>query len=1152
MPSDARHRASDRPGPTPTIASRSSSSSEQIAASSATAPGQIERLEESLARQRELLALVSRVQAENVELRSTQAALEETLEARDLEISAREEHLLVTRRGLAARDAQLLDAEERLEQERHRRELVETELERARLAHAELAEGLARRDARIATLSTTLARVEDAIGRPLSTTSARGDESPTEPPAPSRAADLAGSHRPPARSAQASSATDAPDAPDAAASSAAKIQDAATAPAASDESASPATAESSLQASAATGLAALPAIVGPWRDAQLANVCGTEQGSSVADFLARRLAAHAAAGGLEAVHVTSLGGARSEAEIELAAAYHALGVGSLAIQVLDRSAVAAERRRQAIDAAALSDTITVALPQDAEGVLAATADALLFADALDATDSTDAGSADGASTGALVERMAASLASDGLVLFAGRLEGGPVILSETTCEKLAELWQVLPEAWTGRPGFEVPPVPGDDGGTPAFVSEALTALRSRFRPAVTVGLGHVADLFLGPARGFDLDDAGDAARTLLDSIDAIDESRSILEGLPARHGVAVFSVRADATEAEAGAATESIASPGPSRWQEGRGNRRRAGRPSASTRSSGEAESATIGPASRRRASASASGRITASRPPRSSSNELLARTRSSPSPWPPEIGPARVEFEAQIAAGSAADLEGDPGRPGRVERLLTERHRQPAPARAILLDLLRQRSLAAQDQREPPRRRLALEAPAHVGEPVAQHEALPSNDRLRVARRVTERIVRVRRRGARVRGPATHVRSGDGATDAARGTGRGGSGIVESGELALAYAGEPEREDEPGERDRPGPEQHRGSDRRRSVGFDPEVERATDLRRRDRRLQGAPDTRLLDDLRRALGPGLERQDPGRHLLGRDLDGAPDPLPVGRHEREPDRVGGERGESRAERREVEGRHEHALHDVVGPVERDRRAHEGALAFVRREHAGPAAGHPAAVGLDGLDHVLRVPERLRPDLGFRCILVLAQRPGPGHEAQVRHALLARDDEIEGDELRCALDGALQQVVDPAQGFRRDAGASGLAERFEAAVAPQLEAQARQQRLDALLLRPPQRLGDAAEAVDRGVRRGELRSPLPREVEGREATAREQQERRRDRRAPRSRPTGLLRRRPLPRLRLLHHRSRPFRAPTRCAPIHPGCDRAAPAR
>ena len=165
---------------------------ERIASFERERAQKIERLDEALVRQRELLALVSRVQAENVDLRSTQAALEETLEARDLEISAREEHLQVTRRGLVARDEQLVDAGERLEQARHRHELLETELERARLAQTELEEKLIRREARIASLSTTLTRIEDAIGR--AAPPAPPPPTPAPPPNPPMRPPLPGKH----------------------------------------------------------------------------------------------------------------------------------------------------------------------------------------------------------------------------------------------------------------------------------------------------------------------------------------------------------------------------------------------------------------------------------------------------------------------------------------------------------------------------------------------------------------------------------------------------------------------------------------------------------------------------------------------------------------------------------------------------------------------------------------------------------------------------------------------------------------------------------------------------------------------------------------------------------------------------------------------
>lgn len=512
---------------------------DQIAALERDRAAQVERLDESLARQRELLALVSRVQAENVELRSTQAALEETLEARDLEISAREEHLLVTRRGLAARDAQLVDAEERLEQERHRRELVETELERARLAHAELADGLTRRDARIATLSTTLARVEDAIGRSLPAAMPRADEVAAPPAASARSTtnvNAEGTSIDP-------DAADAPEAPRE------------TSPISQDD---PIPADGSALAappSAGAGLPALPSILAGWRDATLATACGPEHGASVADFLARRLAALAATHATSGVQVASLGGSRVEAEIELVRAYQALSAGEITVSVLESSAEAGELRRAAIDAAGLADAIRVLAWADADQALATKPNALLLADAFawDASAGPEAVPA-----AALLDRMASALAEHGIALWVGRLAGGSVVLSETTNEKLAELWQVLPEAWTGRPGFETPPGPGDDGGTPACSPDPLAALLDRFRPTVTVGLGHIADLFLGPSRGFALSEDVQSAESLLASIDAIDESRSILESLPARHGVAVLVPRTDDTPDAASPTTESI------------------------------------------------------------------------------------------------------------------------------------------------------------------------------------------------------------------------------------------------------------------------------------------------------------------------------------------------------------------------------------------------------------------------------------------------------------------------------------------------------------------------------------------------------------------------------------------------------------------
>ncbi len=126
-----------------------------------------EKLATTIARHRELLALSARLQADNNELRSAQAALEETLQARDLEILAREEHLTVTRQGLSARDAQLVDMKQRLEEQKQRCESQDADLQRAEIERNQLSETIAHRESRIATLTETLARIEQAMGHPL-------------------------------------------------------------------------------------------------------------------------------------------------------------------------------------------------------------------------------------------------------------------------------------------------------------------------------------------------------------------------------------------------------------------------------------------------------------------------------------------------------------------------------------------------------------------------------------------------------------------------------------------------------------------------------------------------------------------------------------------------------------------------------------------------------------------------------------------------------------------------------------------------------------------------------------------------------------------------------------------------------------------------
>lgn len=447
---------------------------------------QEQRLDESLARQRELLNLVARVQAENAELRSTQAALEETLEARDREIVAREENLQVTRRGLAAREAQRIEAEERLEQERHRRELSEHELDRARLARAELEERVARRDARIAALVATLARVEEAIGRP-----ALGAQ--PLPPAIETVGTLE------------AIATVAPTRP--------------AEPIADVETSTP----------AATPPVE-PAILARWRDRRAQALAEADGSASVVDWLARQLAGQVADGGPASLKVTSLAGSDPAAEVRLVRACATLGLPPLHVRVLEQSESSASPRRAAIAQAALDDGIEVVVETDAPSPGDAPIDVLFLSDAL----------WDRADAAVRLTALAQALSPSGIVLFVDRVAGGPVALSPETSAKLSELWQVLPESWTERPAWSQPPAAGDDGGTAAPSLDLPGLLAEHFSAVRTLGLGHVADLFLGPLRGGDLGDAGEAAASLIESIDAIDESRSILEELTARHAAALF------------------------------------------------------------------------------------------------------------------------------------------------------------------------------------------------------------------------------------------------------------------------------------------------------------------------------------------------------------------------------------------------------------------------------------------------------------------------------------------------------------------------------------------------------------------------------------------------------------------------------------
>lgn len=122
-----------------------------------------EEIETRRAKESDLVALCERVEADNQELRSTQVALEETLEARDLEISAREEHLSVTRQGLIHRDDQLQTLAEERDTLRRQIEVLEAEALRQAQQTQHLTDKVSRREARIAALSETLTQIESAL-----------------------------------------------------------------------------------------------------------------------------------------------------------------------------------------------------------------------------------------------------------------------------------------------------------------------------------------------------------------------------------------------------------------------------------------------------------------------------------------------------------------------------------------------------------------------------------------------------------------------------------------------------------------------------------------------------------------------------------------------------------------------------------------------------------------------------------------------------------------------------------------------------------------------------------------------------------------------------------------------------------------------------
>jgi len=515
------------------------------------------QLEQALAKHREVLGLATRLQAENTELRSTQGALEETLQARDLEITAREEHLRVTRDGLTTRDTQLVDLNEAFAQERHRVEALEADIERKAIEHGVLIDKVSRRESRIATLTSTLTRIEDAMGQRIhipdsnepvfsraewtavsgATTRARASGSAaTMGPTASEDAEVHAPGAGPEPAAIEPAPFVAEDASDEAepevSTPAPAIADEATEPALTQASEVEAHAEKEIESVEAprrlVSPPELPPILSSWRDRRFAEV--HEGGATVAEFLAERLHGHLGQGGPETIYLRSLGGSLPDAETRLVSALHARGLDGIRMEVLDADEERAAARRHRIELAGLGETIQVQVGDLDAWNVDAPCHAILLADVLHAQLETEA----------ILDLVSPAVGRGALVLFAGRIGSGPVQLSASTLMRLEEIWQLLPESLASREGLGITPFRGDDGGCPAPAVDAAQALCARFESIVLTGFGHLADLVVGPARGFMLSEEEDEALDLIESILAIDESRGLTESLPPRHGVAVF------------------------------------------------------------------------------------------------------------------------------------------------------------------------------------------------------------------------------------------------------------------------------------------------------------------------------------------------------------------------------------------------------------------------------------------------------------------------------------------------------------------------------------------------------------------------------------------------------------------------------------
>jgi hypothetical protein len=206
------------------------------------------------------------------------------------------------------------------------------------------------------------------------------------------------------------------------------------------------------------------------------------------------------------------------------------GVEDVIVDVLDANEENGEARRRAIDDAGLTERIRVDVGPLEQWKPTSPLHAVLLADVLHAQPAIDG----------ILDQICAHLAPGAALLFVGRIDRGPIQISEAAQERFEAIWGLISKDLAEAPGLAEPPSEGDDGGLSATVGDAAECLQRRFGAALLMGFGHLADLVVGPGRGFALSLADPDAVQLLAAVEAIDQTRIQTESLPARHGIGVF------------------------------------------------------------------------------------------------------------------------------------------------------------------------------------------------------------------------------------------------------------------------------------------------------------------------------------------------------------------------------------------------------------------------------------------------------------------------------------------------------------------------------------------------------------------------------------------------------------------------------------